>query len=116
LRGADRMTRNRMSSAESALRQGNAEEFYCGLARAVAMYVADRLNIPAGGLTTDILGERVRTAGLPEDLAGRLARLLRECDCARFTPSAAKSAEMERAYREAIDILGDLRKCRFGGG
>jgi hypothetical protein len=116
LRGAGRMTRRRLASVEAALREGKAGEFYSCLARVMTMYVADRLTIPPGGLTTEIINEKIMAAGVPAELAERLDRLLRECDLSRFTVATVGRAEMEKSYREAVGILGCLRKCRIKKG
>lgn len=113
LYGAGRMTKARLDSAERALKDGNAEEFYGALARAINMYVADRLNIPAGGLTPEIIRERLAECHAPPELMGRLDGFLRTCDLARFASGRATSMEMEGAYREATEILEGLRKARL---
>lgn len=113
LYGAGRMTKARLDSAERALKDGNAEEFYGALARAINMYVADRLNIPPGGLTPEIIQEKLAERNAPPVLMGRMDGFLRACDLARFASGEATRAEMESAYREATEILEGLRRSRL---
>jgi hypothetical protein len=113
LYGAGRMTKSRLASAERALRDGNAEEFYGALVRAINMYVADRLNIPPGGLTPEIIRERLAERHASPGLVERMDGFLHACDLARFASGQATRAEMESAYREAMGILEGLRKSRL---
>jgi hypothetical protein len=113
LYGAGRMTKSRLASAERALRDGNAEEFYGALVRAINMYVADRLNIPAGGLTPEIIQEKLAERRVSPGLIGRMDKFLNACDLARFASGEATRTEMESAYREATEILEGLRKSRL---
>lgn len=113
LYGAGRMTKARLDSAERALKDGNAEEFYGALVRAINMYVADRLNIPAGGLTPEIIQEKLAERHASPGLIGRLDGFLRTCDLARFASGQATGPEMESAYREAMEMLEGLRRSRL---
>ena len=113
LYGAGRMTKARLASAERALKAGNAEEFYGALVRAINMYVADRLNIPAGGLTPEIIQEKLAERHASPELMGRMDRFLRACDLARFASGEATRTEMESSYREATEILEELRRSRL---
>jgi hypothetical protein len=113
LYGAGRMTKSRLASAERVLKDDNAEEFYGALVRAINMYVADRLNIPAGGLTPDIIQEKLAERHASSGLIERIDGFLHSCDLARFASGEATRSDMERAYREATEILEGLRKCRL---
>ncbi len=77
------------------------------------MHVADRLNIPAGGLTPEIIHERLELRGASPALLERMGGFFRACDLARFTSAQATGTEMENAYREATAILEELRKTRL---
>lgn len=113
LRSAGKIMRQRLSSVEAALKEGRVEDFYGGLVKAINMYVADRLNIPAGGLTPGIIRERLEARGVPVELLGRLGQFYRASDIARFAPAESSRAEMEKAYGEAKAILNELRKARL---
>ncbi|MCX6358106.1 MAG: BatD family protein [Candidatus Aureabacteria bacterium] len=106
-------TRARLVSAEAALRKEQSEEFYAALMKAVNTYIADRLNIPSGGLTAEIIQERLREKRLQEELLRRLDEFARNCEMARFAPVESGRADMEQAYREATELLEALRRCRF---
>lgn len=113
LYGAGRMTKARLKFVERALRDGNGEAFYGGLVKAINTYIADRLNIPAGGLTPEIIQENLALRGVAPDLLDRMHAFARTCDLARFASAEATRAEMESAYREATAILEELRRSRL---
>ncbi|MDD5556855.1 MAG: BatD family protein [bacterium] len=110
LHGAGRMTRRRLAAARAALGQGDVGGFYGGLARAVTMYVADRIGIPTGGLTPEIVRERLRERGIPAALLDRVDRFLLSCERARFSPGAGGAGETEAAAGEAAAVIGELRR------
>lgn len=110
---AGRTTRARLKSVEGALKEGRAEEFYGGIARAVSSYVADRLNIPAGGLTPELVHEHLASKGAAPGLLGKLDEFYRACDLARFAPAGARGEEMEQCYGEATGILEALRRAKW---
>ena len=71
------------------------------------------LNIPAGGLTPEQVHERLASRGAAPELLRRLEEFYRACDLARFAPSGTGGKEMSRSYREATEILEDLRRARW---
>jgi hypothetical protein len=111
--GAGRATRERLKSVEAALKAGNAEEFYSGLVRAVNSYIADRLNMPPGGLTPEIVGRRLRERGVKEAILKELDIFYRDCDVARFAPKETGAKQMREEYKRAGDIINDLRKSKL---
>ena len=95
------------------MKEGRAEEFYGGIARAVSSYVADRLNIPAGGLTPELVHERLALKGAAPELLRRMDEFYRACDLARFAPAGTGGEEMEKCYGEATGILESLRRAKW---
>jgi len=111
-----KMTRGRLKSAEEALRRGDVEGLYCSLARALNMYIADRLDIPAGGLTTDMIVQKLAAQGLDAELLRRIEDFARACELARFASVSTGRPQMEKALGEATAILEALRKKKFTQG
>jgi tetratricopeptide (TPR) repeat protein len=79
------------------------------VARAVACYLADRLNLPAGELTPADARYHAMSLGAAHELAQRFADLLEECDRARFAPAAAEviATGAERRSLASSDGNGD---------
>lgn len=110
---AGKMTKMRMRSVERALNKGTAEGFYGELIKTVNGYISDRLNIPAGGLTPDLVRERLGERGASGDVLKRLDEFYSVCDLARFASAEADRAQMEKAYGEGEAIIAALRASKF---
>ena len=113
LHRAGATTRARLKSVEGAMKEGRAAEFYGGIARAVSAYVADRLNIPAGGLTPELVHEQLSARDADPELLRRMDEFYRICDLARFAPTGARGEEMGQCYGEATGILEALRRAKW---
>ncbi len=113
LYNADRKMKQRLGTVQVALKKGSVEDFYGALVKAVNMYVADRLNIPSGGLTPEIIRENLESKGVAAEFLRRLDAFYQASDIARFASTETDRAEMESAYREARAILSALRSSRF---
>jgi hypothetical protein len=110
-RGASRMTKERLRGAEAALRRNDVEAFYADLVKAVNGYIADKINIPAGGLTAELVAEQLENRSVGKKLMGRLSDFYEKCDLARFSSSTVERRDMEEAYDEATAILENLKKA-----
>ncbi|UCD57820.1 MAG: hypothetical protein JSV16_01540, partial [Candidatus Hydrogenedentota bacterium] len=71
-------------------------------------YLADKRNVPAGGLTSDDIESALSSRGLPEEILAEIVKFLEGCDYGRFA-SPKKSSGMARKYIEKgcriIDLL-----------
>ncbi|HRX84922.1 MAG TPA: BatD family protein [Phycisphaerae bacterium] len=76
-----------------------------GLADALLGYVADRLNVPAGGLTRQEAVQRLRSAGVPGNLVAEVDEVLADCEAAQFGGGAASGADLEPRVRRELDAL-----------
>jgi len=108
-----RMTSARLKSAEDALGRHDVEGFYSSLVKALNMYVADRLNVPAGGLTPEMIRDKLTARGLNADLIRRIDDFSRSCEFARFASAKPDRSQMEKSLREETAILEELRRSRF---
>ena len=107
------MTSARLKSAEDALGRHDVEGFYSSLVKALNMYVADRLNVPAGGLTPEMIRDKLTARGLNADLIRRIDDFSRSCEFARFASAKPDRSQMEKSLREETAILEELRRSRF---
>lgn len=108
-----RMTRARLASAEEALRHGDVEVFYGALVRAMNMYIADRIGVPSGGLTPEIIHDKLGEKGIRSELLQDIDEFTTSCEFARFASVKPDREEMQHALRRAMDILEELRRRRF---
>ncbi len=105
-RGAKRSALRRLSAARRSGPDARARETLT----AVTNYVADRCDLPAGALTRAEVVERLRRAGVAEDLVRDVESLLGECEHLRYAGDGARGEDAitERAAR-CIERLGRRR-------
>jgi hypothetical protein len=81
-----------------------------GAAQALLGYVADRLNVPAGGLTRGEAVEQLRRAGVHDEAVDALDELLRVCEAAEFGGADASAGDVRKRARA---IIARLERSRF---
>ena len=106
---AERMARSRLKQAAALASKGEME-FYDEAALALRTYLADKQGTSASGLTLQAVDDFLADHEVEEPLRQRVARLLTECDQARFTPGRRDAAEMEGMLAQTQAILTDLEK------
>jgi hypothetical protein len=107
-RRAARMAKKRLSRARARLIPGESRHFYQELASALTAYLADKVGVPASGLTYDRIEEILAARGVTEETRQRFRRSLEACDFARFAPSSSEKEEMERAAKNAGEVIEEL--------
>jgi tetratricopeptide (TPR) repeat protein len=85
------------------------------IARTMAGYLADRLNLSAGELTPAEALHHATSLGAPLALGDQLVELLEQCDRARFARRGDRSAT-EALVRDAHQILTQIDRSAVAGG
>ena len=89
------------------MRQGQCEQFYEEVMRALLGYAADRLNISMSDLTKDNVAEAMTAHHVPDELVKNYTDVMAECEFARFAPGEP-AAKMEKMYTEASETINRL--------
>jgi len=100
----------RLTAARKLLEQGEGPAFHAELYRALAEFLADRLNVPAAGLTTDAVSGHLEGRGVDAEGVGQVRAIFEQCDFARFAPSRIQGGEMERLYEETEAVIEALER------
>jgi hypothetical protein len=98
----------RLRGAQALLAKGEAAAFYAEVARAITGYLADKQGVVAAGLTREELARALAERGHPEELVNRVARVLDDCDRARFAPRSGEATAREAMLTRADQIINDL--------
>ena len=104
---ASKVASKRLRNAEKLMRQGQCEQFYEEVMRALLGYVADKLSLSMSDLTKDNVSEAMVTHKVPEELIKEYVDAMTECEFARFAPGEP-AAKMEKLYQEASDCINKL--------
>jgi hypothetical protein len=105
---APKKARKGIHKAEQYLRKNKMPEFYDSVFRTTREYLGDRFHIPSAGITSDVVDHTLKAVNVNDDILGKLRNIFKECDMARYAPSALTTAGMEgmlKDLKEAIDYL-----------
>lgn len=107
-----------VKEARSYLKKADGESPRQALDRtrqALSTYAVDVAGVPAGAVSEDALAAHLQERGVPGELAGRCAALLRQLNEARYSPDqaakAAKADELRDECRACIDALESARRA-----
>ena len=109
---ADSRRRNALPNARSALARAvaDADDHDIAASGTVLSYLSDRFGEPLTGLTREALGQQLRGAGVPAEVAERVEHVLASGEVARYTPGArsANQDRIERAAQLLIELDGAI--------
>jgi hypothetical protein len=108
-RKANRIARKRLKLAQKLLREGNKDQFYEEVMKAIWSYLSDKLIIPVAAINKEIVVERLKTDKVNEALISRLNNILNTCEFARFAPGSGQQ-EMGNLYEETIEVISELEE------
>jgi hypothetical protein len=86
----------RMSSADVACRGGDSRGADAAIARALEAATVAHVGVSVRAAVGTEVVERLERAGVAPDAASSLAKLLRECEAARFSPDTAETGDAGR--------------------
>ena len=112
-RRASREAHRRLSQARKLATVATAGDFYSESSRALLSFIADKLNISPHGLTSDRIKALLAEKKADPALIDGTAAFLQKCDFARFAPSAATQAEIDKALGEAESVMVRMEGVRF---
>jgi len=99
----------RARAAKNARKLLVAATSYEEVQRALQNYLGDRLNIPAGGITTSVVDEQLVPRGVNGELATQARACFEACDTARFAGGGTDGGVQET--REKVEqLINELEK------
>ncbi len=107
-RRAPAFARRRLKQAKGLLSPERSREFHQEIARALAGYLADKLEVSALGLTQDEIDTLLQERGVQESTREGLRRCLQSCDYARFAPTASGLDQMKSLLDDTAQVIGLL--------
>ncbi len=101
--------RKRLTRARKRLQEKDGVAFYVEIDRALAQFLADRLNLPVAGVTRESAARALRVQDVPDPIVSQVQDVFLRCDYARFASVRIPEKEREEIYNTAaalIDALG----------
>jgi hypothetical protein len=99
-----------IEAAVQAMNRGNREEVFANCSRAVTDYLADTLNIAAGGMTPSDARSALASRGLPKDFLDEIIRFLEGCDYGRFASPGEGADMVAKCIEKTRSILRRLKR------
>ena len=111
-RRAKRWAEKHFSDAKKALKQDRKQDFYRALSRAITNYIADKRNVPSGGMHRSDIKRELEKAGTVQDVIQVVDGFLEKTEMASFAKSVVEKKAMEGDLKEAMKVLSLLRSLK----
>ncbi|MBI4551334.1 MAG: protein BatD [Candidatus Latescibacteria bacterium] len=102
--------RRELQRARRALKHGAAEQASTSISKGLSQYIADKLNVPVAGLTSQQLSDLLSGRGIEPDTIQTLRHCLDTCDMARFAPSAVTPQSIRDVMASAEQVIAAIEK------
>lgn len=110
-KAANKMARKRMKVAAAAMKNRNPETFYEEVLKALWGYVSYKLNIDKAELNRDNISEILQRKSVDEERIREFIGVLDTCEFARYAPGSNSEQEMDKVYKDGIDVITKLDKA-----
>jgi hypothetical protein len=99
-----------VAEAEDACNEKNWNEVFSRCSKAITEYLAGKLNVPSGGLTTADIKKTLHSRGIPEKMVTEVTDYLEACDYGRFALPQKSSAIANECINRARQLLDRLEQ------
>ena len=104
----DQRTRDGLAKLKQLADESQAQEFYGELADLLREQLGLRLDIPAEGITADVIDGPLGQAQLDTETRDTLRRLFVACDAASYAASQS-TAELHRSLADLEQVIRELQ-------
>ena len=105
---AMRAARQKLAEAKSLMGSAPGKQAYAGIARAVADFIADKLNLPPASVSADSARELLGRHGAAQEIVEAVVSFFASCDHARFSAVGAQAAAASNLLAKAEVLLRRL--------
>ncbi len=111
-RQVERTIRLGLAELRQLATQNKSDEFFSTLFRLLQERISERLDVPSSSITEAVIEERLRPAGVADELLSRAGELFQSCNLARFAP-AQSSQELQALVPKAEGVFAELGKLEI---
>lgn len=112
LQRAMKLAKKRLRNAERYLNNGNDEQFYEEIYKALWGGIADKFNIQQSLLSSETIQQHLTEKNVDPTLLQRILQTLADVDFARFAPGDS-SAKKQSIYNEAMDTITHIAAIKI---
>ncbi len=106
-RGATRMAKKRLKTANSFILSNNKEKFYDELHTALNSYLSDKFTIPIADLSRETITNKLTEKSVGAETLQQLSTVLDNCEFARYAP-ASVTGNLNEVYESAVKLITKL--------
>ena len=106
-RGATRMAKKRLKTANGYIASNNKEKFYDELHTALNSYLSDKFTIPIADLSRDTITNKLTEKSVSTETLQQLSTVLDNCEFARYAP-ASVTGNLNEVYESAVTLITKL--------
>lgn len=110
LKVANKVFTKKLKEAKKTLRRNKAQEFYEIINKAMQEYLGNKLNIPSGGITSNVALEQLDGKQIPTVVKEEVKSLFEACDMAKFSASSFSQEDMKQLWEKAEKTFALLDK------
>ncbi len=106
---ASKISRKRLKTAGTYLKNKKKTEFYKEILTAVWGYIGDKLSIEASNLQREKINDILIQKNIDQEIINSLIALLDTCEYAQYAP-VGENEKPEHIYKKASEIINELEK------
>ncbi|NLO70728.1 MAG: protein BatD [Porphyromonadaceae bacterium] len=106
---ANRIAQKRLKYAQKFLSEGNKQQFYQEVMKAVWTYLSDKLSIPVAELNKENISAKLEETNVDESTITEIQAILNTCEFANYAPNTGQQ-EMGDIYDRAADAIGVIEQ------
>ena len=106
---ANRVAQKRLKFAQKLLKEGNKDQFYEEILKAVWAYLSHKLSIPVALLTKERVEAELSNRGIDAKVFEQFLKILNTCEFARYAPNTGQQ-EMGDLYADSIQVISELEE------
>jgi hypothetical protein len=104
---ANLLAMHRLADAEAYLLRGQHTEFYQETAKAIWLYLSNKLAIPVAKLSRDEAEQKLDALNISTEIKDDFLRITKACETALYSPNKGTS-HMHQIYSDSIRLIGQL--------
>ncbi len=110
---APQYARSGLESAKAFLRKRDARQFYDTVHTTIQQYFSHKLHMPPGDISASSIRKYLQGMNIDDEVMRMIARLLSNCDEARYASVDFGHERMTRAFQDLQNTIDQIeRKCR----
>lgn len=97
----------RLAGAKALLNSSDDKPFYDEILKSLQKYFIDKLNMPAGDFSKQLIDETLEVKSITESSRADVQKLIQQCEVALYAP-AAVSGGKAGVYDKAIEVINSI--------